>query len=570
MELFKDTLYKYLLIVVLGLIISNVSAQDVDDVDKSKLAMNTFLDAEKNKMLENYPEAAKLYEKTIDIDSEYDPAMFELGRMYLYQQKFEEALFWVEKAHKIDPTNKWYSLLLVDLYRNNYQIADAIDVYLGLLEQEPTNTDYLLNLSRLYHTIDDYKEAIATLEKVEKLEGIVERTSFLKRDIYLQEKDFDKAVATMIELSNTYPQEEKYCLMIAEMYMKNRQAKDALVWYDKVLSINPDNPYIQITLADFYVKMGDKAKAYEYLKDGYANPHLDLDTKVQVMINYLNAKDGNSIKKENAFELAKILTEVHPTEPKSFAIYGDLFFQDSLYAEASQQLIKSIALDSSNYAIWEELLYSLSMERNDTALAEYSQRTINLFPEMDFPYYVNAISNYQLGNTKKVISALETGLYFVSNDQLMEQFYMFLGDAYHTDNQNKKAYEAYEKALKLNPDNSLVLNNYSYYLSLENKQLEKAAQMAKRSIEIDPNANNLDTYGWVLYMQKNYEDAKKYIGQAIDVSEDPSPEVLEHMGDVYLMLGELKMAKSYWRKAKKAGGNVDVLNRKLKRGDDRE
>lgn len=542
---------------------SPLLAQNQDD-QKASLAMNTFLDAEKNKMLENYSEAIKLYEKTLEIDAEYDPAMYELGRLYVLQQKYSEALLWIEKAYKLDSKNKWYALLLIDLYRNNYQINEAIDVYNHLLVEEPTNTDYLMNLSSLYSLSENYPLAIEAIQKIEKLEGISEATSYQKRKIYQQQGDQEKALGAMIELSNTFPQEEKYCSMIAEMYMQQQQPEKALEWYDKVLAINPNNPYIQITLADFYSKRGDKEKAYEYLKEGYSNQNLDIDTKVQVLINYFNASNENTVMKTRAYELAEILVKTHPNEAKSHAIYGDLLFRDSLYVDAKNEFIRVIEIDSSRYPVWEQLLYSLSMLNQDTSMALYSQRAMEQFPEMEFPYYVNAIANSMLGNNKEVISTLEKGLYFVSNDQLMEQFYMFLGDAYHQENQAEKAYENYDKALSLNPHNAFVLNNYAYYLSLEGQQLDKAEEMAALAVETEPNANNLDTYGWVLFKKGDYENARIQIEKSLELSPEASNVVLEHMGDVYFKLGDVKEAKNYWKKAKKAGGDSEILLKKIK------
>lgn len=545
---------------------ATVLSQDSSSDDQSRQAMNIFLDAEKNKMLENYPEAIKLYEKTLQVDPNYDPAMFELGRLYVIQQKYDEALIWLEKAHELDTKNKWYSLLLIDLYRNNYQINEAIEVYMTLLEEEPNNTEYLLSVSGLYTIAEDYDNALASLDKIEKIDGKSEKTSFQKRSLYLQKNEVDKAIEVMIDLSETYPEEEKYCSMIAEMYMQQQNTEQALVWYQKVLSINPNNPYIQITLADFYGKAGDKETAWEYLKEGYLNPNLDVDTKVQVLVNYFEAssKHQETMLKSRAYELAEILVSTHPENPKSHAIYGDLLYSDSLYADASREFMTVIELDSTRYPVWQQLLYALSMENRYPEMADYSKRATEQFPELEFPYYVNAIANFQLGNIKQVISSIETGLYFVSNDALKEQFYMFLGDAYHEDGQATKAYESYDLCLKINPDNSFVLNNYAYYLSLENKDLEKAAGMAKKAVELDPNENNTDTYGWVLYQLGEYEEALKFIEESVNMAEKPSAVVYEHLGDVYLKLSDLKKAKSYWKKAKKAGGDALVLDEKIK------
>lgn len=555
---------KYWLLLVLLYSFTSVFSQTAKEDRKAKEAMNTFLDAEKNKMLDNYPEAIKLYEKTLDIDKAYDPAMYELGRIFILQQKYTEALFWVEKAYKIDDSNKWYALLLIDLYRNNYQIPEAITVYEQLLVNEPNNTDYLLSVSGLYTATEDYSKAIESIERIEKIDGISEKTRIQMKNLYMQEGDFKQAAAVMIALSDAFPQEEKYCSMIAEMYMQQQKPDEALEWYDKVLEINPNNPYIQITLADYYAKKDDLSTAYKYLKEGYSNPNLDIDTKIQVLATYMNATNQQSIQKDRAYELIDILVVTHPDSYKSHAIYGDLLFSDSLYQKAAEEYEIVIKLDSTSFTVWNQLLYCLGMDDNHQKVADFSYRAMEQFPEQEFPYYVNALANFRLEDTQAAIATLEQGLYFVSNQGLAEQFYMLLGDAYHNEGDPKKAYENYDNCLRINPENSFVLNNYAYYLSLENKDLDKAKEMAQKAIEIDANENNLDTYGWILYLLEDYQEALKYISQSIEITENPSAVVLEHLGDVYMAMGNSKEAKNYWKKAKKAGGDATLLNGKIK------
>jgi len=90
--------------------------------------------------------------------------------------------------------------------------------------------------------------------------------------------------------------------------------------------------------------------------------------------------------------------------------------------------------------------------------------------------------------------------------------------------------------------------------------------MAALAVEIATNANNLDTYGWVLFELGDYKEAEKYLLQAIEIDTVSSPVTLEHLGDVYYHLGEEKKAGKYWKKSKKAGGDSENLIRKMKTG----
>src|SRR5690606_926667 len=116
--------------------------------------------------------------------------------------------------------------------------------------------------------------------------------------------------------------------------------------------------------------------------------------------------------------------------------------------------------------------------------------------------------------------------------------------------------------------NLSVLNNYSYYLSLEKRDLDKAEQMSGITIKAEPmNPTFLDTYGWVLYEQGSYVMAKIYIEKAIEYNdEDPSAEVFEHYGDVLYKTGDKEKALQQWKKAKDLGNDSAELAKKIETG----
>jgi len=168
-----------------------------------------------------------------------------------------------------------------------------------------------------------------------------------------------------------------------------------------------------------------------------------------------------------------------------------------------------------------------------------------------------------------MIRDLETGIrYVVRNDLLLAEFYNYLGDAYHQTKQDEKAFEAYDASLKINSDNSIVLNNYAYYLSLRGEQLERAKKMARKANELDPNnSSNQDTYGWVLYKLGEYKEALEWIGKSVDNHSEENAEVLEHYGDVLYKLGRTEEAREYWERAVKAGkGGSELLKKKANNG----
>jgi len=113
-------------------------------------------------------------------------------------------------------------------------------------------------------------------------------------------------------------------------------------------------------------------------------------------------------------------------------------------------------------------------------------------------------------------------------------------------------------------DNPYVLNNYAYYLSLRNENLDKAEKLSKRANELRPNDRSyLDTYGWILFQQKKYPEAEEYLRKAANMG-PKNPTILEHYGDVLFKLNKSAEALKQWEAAKQSGGNSEALTNKIK------
>ena len=153
-----------------------------------------------------------------------------------------------------------------------------------------------------------------------------------------------------------------------------------------------------------------------------------------------------------------------------------------------------------------------------------------------------------------------------SSKEMVSDFYAIIGDASHAQGANDEAYQAYEKALQYHPDNISVLNNYAYYLSLEQRDLDRAEEMSYRTVKAEPqNATYLDTYAWILFEKGNFAEARIYIDQVIKVAkeEELSPEVLEHCGDIHALTEDIEGAVGCWKQALEKGSESKLLKRKI-------
>jgi tetratricopeptide (TPR) repeat protein len=198
------------------------------------------------------------------------------------------------------------------------------------------------------------------------------------------------------------------------------------------------------------------------------------------------------------------------------------------------------------------------------SLESHSNESMDLFPNQSLPYFFNGISNMTLKNYTKAIQSLNDGLEFViENNPLLTQFYSNLGEAYNYSKAYEKSDKAFEDALKVEPDNSSILNNYAYYLSLRKDKLEKAEKFSRRSNELSPNNRSyIDTYGWILYQLGKYKDAEIWLAKASNMG-NKNAVIVEHYGDVLYKLDKKEEALSKWKEAQIAGQGTEFLEKKI-------
>jgi tetratricopeptide (TPR) repeat protein len=116
-----------------------------------------------------------------------------------------------------------------------------------------------------------------------------------------------------------------------------------------------------------------------------------------------------------------------------------------------------------------------------------------------------------------------------------------------------------------NPTSSNVLNNYAYCHALENKDLPRALEMSRKTIEEEPeNPTYIDTYAWVLFMLERYEEARAYADKLMAIEGDKGSVEYLHCGDIYAKCGLLDKAVEFWIKAQESGDDSSILKKKIK------
>lgn len=556
-----------ILFILLSLFLTNIVLGQDTIQPKVNLAQNAefFSKGIENKYNDNYDVAIEYFERAIEAYPDDHASMYELSVLYVIKNEFEKGFEHIKKAVELDQNNKWYKIRLADFYKQNGEYESFISIYDQLLENEPANLEYLESyIDALLH-LGHFETVIEKLNIVEENIGITDYISLEKIEIYKLLGNNDKVVEEMEKLSNAIPYETRYLSMLAELYMQNKREKDAFKIYLKIKEINPNDPYINISLLEYYQKNGEIDNAYQEFILSIKNKNLDYNTKAQIYEYWFENKGDNENVIREAEEAGKAFIETHPDKELGYYVLGTVYYNNKIYDKAQQYYLDAIEKDSTSFITWYQLAITDMELKNNDALYQHTKTALRFYPEQPFFYLLNGIALVEMKNYEDAIKAFEKGRFMSADKSLTSDFDTYIADAYHQLGNKAKTYEYYDRVLKNNPENVYVLNNYAYFLSIDGIRLDEALKMSAITIEKEPkNVTFLDTYAWILYKLERYKEAKKWMEKVFSYDKNPQGINYEHYGDILYKLGETQKAVQNWKKANKLGGTSEFIDQKIK------
>jgi tetratricopeptide (TPR) repeat protein len=118
--------------------------------------------------------------------------------------------------------------------------------------------------------------------------------------------------------------------------------------------------------------------------------------------------------------------------------------------------------------------------------------------------------------------------------------------------------------IRRDPNNATALNALGYTLANRTDRYAEARALIEKALRLSPNEPAiLDSLGWVLYRQGEYEQALQYLTRAYAAF--PDPEVAAHLGEVMWVSGNTAGAMNIWRGALLKDPQHAILNATLDR-----
>ena len=527
-----------------------------------------FLEGEKYFMIEDYAKALIFFQKAHELNPTNAAIHYKVAQTLIANQDLPMALESAKMALELGPENKYYHLINAEIYSKLSKFKEAAGIYENLITSLAGNDQYLFDLAALYLYAGDYDNAINTYNRAQEKYGISKELVYSKQRIYLKQNKLEEAILEGQTLTQTFPGEPEYLISLSEIYITNNREQEAIPYLKQLLEHHPDHAKAQLMLAEIFQNSGEEEKYQENLESAFSNPNLNITSKLKVMVDFME-KLPDQAAEEKAKNLANRILEAHPNDANAYAVYGDLYlnlsqFKDKSYNQhnAIDMYRKAVQLDESNFGIWQNVLQIEAELYEIDSLKVHSDQALEVFPNQPAFYYYHGFAQLSQKNYSEAVAALEQGKKISNDPNLKVTFSSLLGDAYQGAGDHEKSDASYEEVIEADPNNYQVLNNYSYFLSLRKEKLDKARKMSGKVIKANPDdPTYLDTYAWILYMQGNYKEAKKYLELAIE--KEAGGTIIEHYGDVLFKLGDIDGAVKQWNRAKGMDDTSDLIDKKI-------
>ena len=490
----------------------------------------------------------------IEIDSTRSEAYYFLAQYYAHLKDKQRVVQYCRKAARLEPDNTTYLETLANALLNQRQYGEASEVLEQLFSRSRDRDDVLGMLIQLYGQQGEYDKAIDALARLEVLEGKSERLSYAKSNLYTQKGDKRAAIAEMKTLADQYPNDNNYRCLYANTLYINGQKKKAVAIYNDVLREEPQHRNALMALLTYYNDQKDSVHVKEYLERALFNKQVSTEDRIALMRQVIGESEQAGGDSTRVLQLFHRLLQGSQNDAE-MALFCASYMNMKKMPEDSIRVVLEQALEIApdNAPVRLQLVsYAWHAEDRERVIDLCSAARQYNPEEMAF-YYYQGIAYYQTGNLDGALNAFQNGIGVItpqSDPAIVSDFYAVMGDILHQKGMEKEAFAAYDSCLVWKDDNIGCLNNYAYYLSEKNTRLDEAERMSLRTIKAEPkNATYLDTYAWILFMQKRYSEAKIYIDQTLQNDSDSSAVLLEHAGDIYAMAGDTRQAVVFWQQA---------------------
>ena len=432
----------------------------------------------KLKALGMYDELAAFYEKMLEISP---------GQGYQIQRAYEE---------------------LIAIYAKKKDLQKLTSTYEKFIEYRP------MSAGQLSYTV---RESIGQAELIELIQKGLEETP---------------ENVTLYRL---------LCAVYSGPYYEQRDLNQAASMYERVVELAPEDPQVQMGLAQVYVQQ----KAYEEAKEAYQRA-IELEPQQQYYRAHLAYVYNRLGEHESAIEIGKNLVQERPDDIASHGVLATVYLNAARSEDAISEYKKAIELagerDTRNTQFFRRCMAQTYEATENYAAADaiYGKLGISMSSELVRIYLVR-------GDMEKLMSY---GLKLLKTNSDREQIRRIM-DSFSGSGMVNELITAFEKESQVDPDNPevyrVLAQAYSHYRN-RMRDPQKGIEMYEKVIELAPaDADAYIQLGGLYRGQGMHDKAITAYEKAIQLQ--PYTYIYPQLAEAYMNVGRDEDALKLYEKA---------------------
>ncbi len=518
----------------------------------------------------------ELLRRAVELDSTDTQPGLTLGYYYMALGQEDTTLaakgYAMMRRHFNANPEDYYSAIFYGVVNNQLgNKSEAVRVWHTLDSLNPTKPNVTLKYAEALQNARDsasLRRSIEVLDRIERAEGVdigltshKVRALMALRDTAATFTEVDKLIAASGTNANS-------TLYAGDVMMGMGRPDSAIVLYNRACEIDPTNGLAYYKRAEFYREQGDSVGFDREVFQAVRQEGLAPEVKLEIFSSYIRQLYADTTQQPRIQGLFDTLLIQHPHEAQIRDLYSSYLVAIKDFKGAAEQQEYALDTDPSNVDRWRSAVSLYASAENYEKALETAERALHYQPEDATLMFYSANMLSLLERTDDAIKGYEKTLAAIPDDnrELQSAVLCSLGDTFYKKGLTDSAFVYYDKALESNPDNLLALNNCAYFMAEEGVDLDRAEKMSAICVRQQPdNDTALDTYAWIFFKKKEYNNAKDFIDRALEIEgDDPQADVLHHAGDIYYMNGDHNRAVEFWEKALELEPDNKLLQKKVK------
>ena len=332
------------------------------------------------------------------------------------------------------------------------QLKKAKELLAECIQSNPKEPQVYVLVGRIHAIEGRNDQSREAFEKAIKLDEQNDQAWHFLGALAVLEKDYDRALECYSQALDLMPAKADYAISLSEVYAEIDQLEKARQAIDQSLSMQPQNLELMLSKARLYQQDGQidvAVRTYEQARIMHGDVPQVLEPA-----GYAHIAQNNWKQAAEMFDLLmKQYAEDDPRYNATMRSLARCLFNAEQYASALLWYDKLSVIYRDDVNIWMDMAQA-ALELNDPKRAAYcANNVIKAKPSWSQAYAVLGSAHYMQGLYDQSLKAF----YKITDDDELGGFAWFMsGRCYQQLGRNRQANVAFERAEKLDPDNTLI------------------------------------------------------------------------------------------------------------------